>query len=688
MTRASCLLAGGLAAGLFGLTAPLALADAPPLLPEPVVAALASEISGEQAKRALEFVTRQHRMRGSREFRIAAEFLANELRRYGYRDVRVEEIPADGKIFYGTQRSRPAWDAEFAELWEVAPSNGDPARRTRLASWEAAPLGLAQDSESADVTADLVDVGTGTSERDYSGREVRGRLVLAAGMPEAVAPLAVDRFGAAGIVSFAQNQRTAWWGDDETLVRWGHLGSFRQTPAFAFMVSPGTALALRERLARGERIALHAVVRAGRRPGTYDVLTATLPGSDEQLGNEEIVYSCHLDHPRPGANDNASGCVAILEVARTLAKLVDEGRLPRPARTIRFVWPPEIEGTMAFLHHRADLVPRMKAAVHLDMVGGGPETKAVFHITRGPASLPSVVNDIAAALARFVNAQTYAYAATGAARFPLAAPGGGKEPLRANLAEFTSGSDHQIYTEGSFRIPAIYLNDWPDRYIHTNRDTPAMIDPTKLKRAAFIAAASGWYLANARRADAEVWSVLKAAALSRAQTLVERQRGTSREEAAVLARAWAWHERELVRSLERFMEVPADLQLEMTAFLDDLERVLGVPASWPAATTDAGRVLYRRNPAVSGPMHGLFGYDYFEEHYGAERMAALALLRHRGLRASGQDYAYELLNLLDGERPVQQIRDMLAAFYGPVPLEAVAEYLQALASLGVIVAVP
>ena len=58
------------------------------------------------------------------------------------------------------------------------------------------------------------------------------------------------------------------------------------------------------------------------------------------------------------------------------------------------------------------------------------------------------------------------------------------------------GSDHDVYQDSSFGIPAIYPNDWPDRFIHTNLDTPANIDPTKLKRAAFIGAASGYFLAN------------------------------------------------------------------------------------------------------------------------------------------------------------------------------------------------
>ena len=132
----------------------------------------------------------------------------------------------------------------------------------------------------------------------------------------------------------------------------------------------------------------------------------------------------------------------------------------------------------------------------MDMVGGGPETKAVFHVTRGPMSLPSFVHDVAWAFAEFVNEESYKFAATGEAKYPFVAPEGGKEPLRAEYSAYTMGSDHDVYQDSSFGIPAIYLNDWPDRYIHTNFDTAANIDPTKLKRAAFIGAASGYFLAN------------------------------------------------------------------------------------------------------------------------------------------------------------------------------------------------
>jgi len=457
-------------------------------LPEKDVSALVQELSGETAKRNLEGLARFHRQRGSQGFHSAAELVAERARAYGLSDVAILQFPADGKIFYGTQRSRPAWDADFAELWELKDLP------VKLASFEAEAVVLAEDSESADVTAALVDVGQGSKESDF--KNAKGKIVLTGAAPGAVQDLAA-KSGALGIVSAALNQKTAWWGEDDNLIRWGHLETFSPNKTFAFMVSLKTARTLRERLGKGEAIRLHALVKAGQHPGNYDVVTAVIPGADPKLKDEEIAFSCHLDHQRPGANDNASGCVTILEAARTLQKLVDEKKLARPARTIRFIWPPEVEGTVTLLNAKPDFAQRIKAVIHMDMVGGGPVTKAVFHVTRGPESLPSFIHGIAWAFADFVNEQSYKFAATGSAEFPLAAPEGGKEPLLAQYSQFSMGSDHDVYQDSSFRIPSIYLNDWPDRYIHTNFDTAANIDPTKLKRAAFIGAASAIVLANA-----------------------------------------------------------------------------------------------------------------------------------------------------------------------------------------------
>ena len=217
---------------LLSLVSGAASAQRPPLLAENDVAALAQELSGETAKRNLEGITRFHRRRGSQGFHSAAELVAERARAYGLSDVAILQFPADGKVYYGTQRSRPPWDAEFAELWEIR----DGAAAVKMASYEAQPVVLAEDSESADVASGLVDVGNGTKESDYAGKNIKGQIVLAAAQPGAVQDLAVGKFGAAGIVSYAQNQKTAWWGEDENLIRWGHLESFSPTRTFGFMV--------------------------------------------------------------------------------------------------------------------------------------------------------------------------------------------------------------------------------------------------------------------------------------------------------------------------------------------------------------------------------------------------------------------------------------------------------------------
>ena len=119
-----------------------------------------------------------------------------------------------------------AWDAEFAELWEG---------KKLIASWDKQPMSLAEDSESGDVTAELIDVGAGAADSDYVGKNVRGKLILASSQADGVAAIGVEKYGAAGIVSYAQNQHTGWWGENTELVRWGHLDTFAPVKTFAFM---------------------------------------------------------------------------------------------------------------------------------------------------------------------------------------------------------------------------------------------------------------------------------------------------------------------------------------------------------------------------------------------------------------------------------------------------------------------
>ena len=654
-----------------------------PLMPDSLITSFDAELSGELAKRNLEYLTRLHRMRGSADFKKAIDFVAAQLRDYGLQRIETIQIPADGKTMYGTQKARMAWEADFAELWELEQQGTIWKPVRRIADWESMPITLAEDSESGNVTANLIDIGKGTAESDYAGKNIAGKLVLTSSPPDAVVALAIVKYKAAGIISSTQNQRTAWFQEDENLIRWGHLNSFSPVKTFCFMVSLKQARTFQQRLSAGETIRLHAQVRAGKHPGFYEFVTAVIEGSDARLKEEEIAFTCHLDHQRPGANDNASGSVTILEIARTLNKLILAGKLDRPKRTLRFIWSPEIEGTSALLSQRPAYASRIKAVIHMDMVGGGPETKAVFHVSRGPKSLPSFVNDVGEAVGAYVNQETRAFAGGESAKHPFVAQEGGKEPLLAVLGEFSLGSDHEVYNEGSFRIPGIYLHDWPDRYIHTNFDLPAHIDPTKLKRAGFIGGASGYLLANLtdRQAPA-LWQLVKQQSVGRTSTMLQHLAFLGPDDAASTQTFHWQHERGVFASLSQFVQLPALLQREADLFYQNLEKTVSTPPT--VTTTATNLIIYQRNKAVKGPM-SVFSYDYFIDHYGPANAKKIRLLTYEGLW--GTEYAYEVLNFVDGRRTVTDIRNAVSAELGPVPTELVSEYLQALGSIGVIGAV-
>ncbi len=649
-------------AGLLLISLPAFAQQRAPLLSEPAVDALTKELSGDRALETIVEISKNHRVRGSRPFRAAAELIATRARAAGLDSVRIEEFPADGKIFYGTQRSRPPWDAEFAELREG---------ETLVASWDKQPMSLAEDSESGNVTTDVIDVGDGADDSSYIGKNVKGKLILASSQADAVAAVGVAKYGAAGIISYAQNQHTGWWGENTDLVRWGHLDTFAKAKTFAFMISPKAAKSYRDRLARGEKIRMHAVVRAGQHPGAYSVATAMIRGADPKLSQEEIVFSCHLDHPNPGANDNASGCATILEVGVTLSKLIRDGKIPRPARTIRFVWPPEVEGTMAILNAKPEWAKRIRAVVHMDMVGAGPESKSVFHVSGGPGHLPSFVYDIGQAFGAWVNEQTYRYAATGISQYPLISAKGGKEPLLAALDEYDMGSDHDVYQDASWGIPALYLHDWPDRYIHTTWDTPERIDPTKLLRAAFIGAASGYFLASMKSSDSlAVVQSTHDGSLRRQIRLSERSRGLDSNEATNLVRYYQYYD-EAVNHSVRY-------------YLRQFSAVRGIPPLiTPGKVSGDSALRFLRVEKPRGPL-SVFGYDYLRDKLGADRTSKLRLLEYQGLRGAGGDYAYEVLNLAVHPMKAIDIRNAVSAIYGPIPFEHVLEYMLALEEAGII----
>lgn len=142
---------------------------------------------------------------------------------------------------------------------------------------------------------------------------------------------------------------------------------------FGFVLTPLAGENLRRTIrsqeAGGGDVRLHAMVKSSFRNGHMDVVSVLIPGQTD----EEVLVVAHICHPQPSANDNASGVGTVLEAARVLSTAIDAQRLAQPRRGIRFLLPPEIYGTYAYLASDERRMARTVAAINLDMVGENQE---------------------------------------------------------------------------------------------------------------------------------------------------------------------------------------------------------------------------------------------------------------------------------------------------------------------------
>ena len=185
------------------------------------------------------------------------------------------------------------------------------------------------------------------------------------------------------------------------------------------------------------------------------VVTGRLPGSSDT----DLLLTAHLCHPRPGANDNASGVAALLAAARALAGAHGTGNgSGQPG--VRFLWGPEFVGLAAYLHDvvRPGLVAPPELAVNVDMAGqdvcrcGGP-----LVIERGPDDLPSFLPALAERCAALLPPASRSYSGA----VPC-------DPWTWRATPFAGASDHALLADEPTRCPAIAkFPTWPGSAVCT-----------------------------------------------------------------------------------------------------------------------------------------------------------------------------------------------------------------------------
>jgi len=193
------------------------------------------------------------------------------------------------------------------------------------------------------------------------------------------------------------------------------------------------------------------VIRTSFEPGTLKVGEIVIPGESE----ETFVLVAHLCHPAM-ANDDLTGVVVGLEVAQTLLAK------PHSYYTYRLLILPETIGSVAYLSHHEDLIPKMVGGLFLEMLGNDSP-----HALQRSFQYNSQVDNCFVSSLPTLDTQSY------------------NAPYRKVI-----NNDERQFNAPGVRVPMLSLSrvhprassSWPYPEYHSSHDTPSIISTERLEQ--------------------------------------------------------------------------------------------------------------------------------------------------------------------------------------------------------------
>jgi len=505
-----------------GYIAPASLADRVPASAVKSLSVLNQGVDERAAMDLVVFMDQYWRLAGNAGYNATIDRLRTRLRASGFRD-RPSPVSSQG----GSQ----TWIEEYgkAQGWDYSVGTltllgGGSAKDEVLLSREQQRVALCINSFSTPaggVEAPVFDVGQGT-DADFANIEVKGAVVLGDGSTGRLWQAAVVRRGAIGVISpsmaeyvrpgstaaDAAKPRSEW-----DVLQWGSIPYDEARKAFGFKATPKAAARIRERLKSGPgRVKVE--VASTFTPGPYRTLVAEIPGAVKP--DERIILVAHIQEP--GANDNSTGCATLVELVRAVNQAIQAGKLPKPDRTLTFLWGDEMGASRQWMVDHPTEAKQVRYMFSLDMTGEDPiKTGGPFLIEKMPD--PSAV--------------------WGRPSDPHTEWGGGQykaESLKGSLLNdvflaicqrhakgtnwivqtnpYEGGSDHSIFLRQG--VPALLAWHFPDWFYHTSLDRPDKTSPAEMKHSGISIGATALFLASATDADARaVVALLESAAAGR-----------------------------------------------------------------------------------------------------------------------------------------------------------------------------
>src|SRR5262249_2478753 len=136
---------------------------------------------GEAAQENMRQIIQYHRIQGSPMMtEVAERVVLEKLKAWGI-ESKIEQFPSDGKTRYATHISPMAWEMRSGELWVTGVAGDSAFVPVRLCRYSDVPMCVSTYSKGGEWSGELVDVGRGTSDKDYEGKDVTGKVALASG---------------------------------------------------------------------------------------------------------------------------------------------------------------------------------------------------------------------------------------------------------------------------------------------------------------------------------------------------------------------------------------------------------------------------------------------------------------------------------------------------------------------------
>jgi len=516
--------------------------------------------SGDLAYETTDFVAQYWRVAGNIGFNKSVYWIAEHLEKAGY--VLEDKATAANRLTYRIETremEHPTWEPVSASL-QIAGEETPllVSERNRNMTY----LNSASTPKEG-IIAEVVQLSKDTSIADYN---LKGKVVYSASSARGLYQEVLDK-GALGIITY-NNPSYLQPEKNTTSIQFRSLPPQTDSQFWGIALSYAAKERLEYALAKG-KVEVHVNIQTRTYESEELTLVANIKGA--KLPKERLVFSAHIQEP--GANDNASGVGAQLEMATLAADLFKTEEITLD-RTLTFLWGDEIISTRRYIQEDSKRAASIKWGVSLDMVGentaitGGsfliekmPDPSAVWtrgkdkHSEWGGKVLtledmkPHYLNDFM--IDTFKNQGAFAN-------------------WEVNTNPFEGGSDHTPFLNAD--IPGLLLWHFTDQFYHTDSDTIDKVSQETLKNVGTGALVSALILLNANTETAEqVLRTIENAALNRLKIEYElsvenMQNGANLKDEKVILEAWEdWYSKTMLTVMDLEQQPTTTLKDNITA---------------------------------------------------------------------------------------------------------------------------